>query len=603
MVVGGTKQATHVSHKGMARWARVLLPLAGMLALLLSACGQAAPGASLAKDQRFVWPFVSSDGTNTITGEVLDPSLISSATDFTSASLIYSGLVTLNSSLHVVNDLARSIDVDPTGKKYTFHLLPNLAFSDGKPIHAQDFAYAMDRSLDPSNTAGLGITYLGHILGAGDRSAGKVPTIIAQGDNPNAGISVVDDQTLVIRLDAPIGFFLEALTYPTSYPVEKSLVDKYPGGAWVNHLDQGGCSGPFMVKSYGGGKELSYIPNPNWSKATHHNLILTEIDRPFVTSVDAEYTNYRAGQYDYTDVPDNQSSYARGQDDYREVGELAIDYFGLNFTKPPFDNLQIRQAFDLALQRQVIVDRNTQGGATPTYHIVPQGMPGYDVNLTNPAPDGTQAVTGNQDAAQKLMKQVRANCQGLTNSQGVSTDPDYCPYIMGNNPQQITFSANGSNQTRVDITRAAAAQWSFILGLNVVEQTVTFKQILNIYTMTPQADPFQAWAVGWLADYPDPQDWLTLQFASTAPYNASGVSDPALDAEMAKADVEQDPVTRAQDYNQIEQQIVAQVPWIPFMQEKAKWRLRSWVHGFTLNSLAVMPDISWPSVYVTTPTQ
>jgi ABC-type oligopeptide transport system substrate-binding subunit len=62
-------------------------------------------------------------------------------------------------------------------------------------------------------------------------------------------------------------------------------------------------------------------------------------------------------------------------------------------------------------------------------------------------------------------------------------------------------------------------------------------------------------------------------------------------------------VTRAQDYNQIEQQIVAQVPWIPFMQEKAKWRLRSWVHGFTLNSLAVMPDISWPSVYVTTPTQ
>lgn len=590
----------------VGRGVRSVLPLLGLLALLLAACGQQGGAAALAKNQTFTWPFVSSNGKADISGEVLDPAQISSATDFTSASLIYSGLVTIDSNLRVANDLAKSIDVSADGKTYTFHIQPNLEFSDGTPIKAQDFAYSIDRSLSPAlinASGGLGTTYLGHIVGAGNRAAGTIPTIFTTGNDPNHqyGIDIIDDQTLAINLDEPVGFFLEALTYPTAYVLEKSLVNKYPDGSWVNHLDTAGCSGPFKVKSYNGGKMISYEPNKAWETATHRSLTLTEIDRPFVDSVDTEYKNYRAGQYDYSDVPNNQYIYARGQDDYHEVGELAIDYIAFNFTKPPFDSLEVRQAFDLSLNKQLLVDRITGGGAIPTNHIVPQGMPGYYPKLTTPPADGTQSLTGNQAAALQLLGKAQASCKGDT-----FTDPDYCPYIKsapGTALQPITLVTNGSNETRVEIVKAAADAWNSVLGLNVQEQTITFQGILKIFTNAPADNPYQGWSLGWLADYPDPQDWLTLQFDSAAispaGYNASALSDSNLDALLAKADVEQNPTQRMALYNQAEQIIVDDVGWLPYMQEKAKWRQRSWVHGFGLNAQASIPDISWPNVYIT----
>ena len=584
---------TRDRRSGLMWWGRVVLPLVGVLSLLLTACGQQSGAPPLAKDQKFVWPFVTSNGSLDLSGEEFDPSQISSATDFTTASLIYSGLVTIDANLRVAKDLAKSIDIDATGKTYTFHLLSNMTFSDGKPIKAQDFAYSIDRALDPSRN-GVGLTYLGHILGASDRYAGKIPTIIANGNNANAGLNVVDDQTLVIHLDQPVGFFLEALTYPTAYVVEKSLIDQYPGGKWVQHLDQGGCSGPFKVKSYGGGKQLSFVPNPGWGAATHRTITLAQIDRPYVDSVDNEYKNYRTGQYDYTDVPDRDYAYARGQDDYREVGELAINYFAFNFTKAPFDSLEVRQEFDLALNKQLLVDRIVNGGGIPTNHIVPQGMPGYNPKLTTPPADGTQSLTGNQDAALQLLAKAKGNCKGDT-----FTDPDYCPFISGSSLQPIVIVANSSNATRVDLTKAAADAWSSVLGLNVQEQTVTFKDIITAILGPATDNPYQGWALGWLADYPDPQDWLTLQFASTAPYDSSGVNDANLDSLLAKADVEQDPNKRMQLYNQAEQQVVNLVGWLPYMQAKAKWRQRSWVHGFGLNPQGSIPDIAWPNVYIT----
>lgn len=602
--VTGEARVTRGRHAGPLGWARVALPLLGLFALLLGACGQQGGASPLAKNQTFTWPFVSSNGKDDISGEVLDPAQISSATDFTSASLIYSGLVTIDSNLRVANDLAKTIDVSSDGLTYTFHILPNLQFSDGTPITAQDFAYSIDRSLSPNIIAasgGLGSTYLGHIKGAGDRANGTISTIIANGDNPNVGINIKDTQTLVIHLDEAVGFFLEALTYPTAYVLEKSLVNKYPDGSWVNHLDTAGCSGPFKVKSYNGGKMVSYVPNTAWETATHRTLTLTEIDRPFVDSVDTEYKNYRAGQYDYSDVPNNQYVYARGQDDYHEVGELAIDYIAFNFTKPPFDSLEVRQAFDLALNKQLLVDRITGGGAIPTNHIVPQGMPGYNPKLTTPPADGTQSLTGNEAAALQLLAKAQGNCKGNS-----FTDPDYCPYIKSSNGaalQQITLVTNSSNATRVEIVKAAADAWNSVLGLNVQEQTVTFKDILHIYTDSPSDNPYQGWSLGWLADYPDPQDWLTLQFYSAAispaGYNGEALSDSNVDALLSKADVEQNPTQRMTLYNQAEQMIVDEVGWLPYMQEKAKWRQRSWVRGFGLNAQASIPDISWPNVYIT----
>ena len=357
---------------------------------------------------------------------------------------------------------------------------------------------------------------------------------------------------------------------------------------------QGGCSGPFTVKSYGNGKQLTLVPNPYWATAWGKKLTLTEVDRPLVNSIETEYTNYRAGQYDYSDVPGNDATSAQSQPGFNEVPVLQINYFGLNFDLPPFDNIQVRQAFDLALNKQLLVDSILHGTAIPTNHIVPRGMPGFYADLRIPdgdtPTDGSQAVTGDQTKALALMGQVIDGC---------GTDPtkDWCAYVASkgqSSPIEVWYPAGST--TRQQTTQTAVTDWAQIFGLNIQAKE---ESDANTYfgNLSPHG-PYQAWNVGWLADYPDPQDWLSLQFHSGQIDNAADVRIPSLDALMAQADTEQDATKRIADYNNIEQQVIWQSAWIPYDQPEAIWLQRSWVHGFGLSSLEIMPDINWPSVYI-----
>src|SRR5579859_556741 len=603
---------------------RLAMGLMGLLALLLAACGpDGGSGPTYAKSQTFTWPYNGAAIMSACTqpcnptdahGEIFDPAQITGAEDMGSINMLYSGLVTLKSSNLQVEPDAATWDVDATGTIYTFHLKRNLHFSDGTPLTASDYAYSIDRALDPtlcgvldaksygpqgaascSTSAGsnVGYTYLLMILGATDRMNGTISTTIGQGSDQTHGLVVVDPYTLQIRLQRPIPYFLEALTYPTSYPVERSLVQKYPGGLWVDHLDEGGCSGPFKVASYGGGKELKVVPNPYW-EASWQKLTITEVDRPAFAHIEDEYAAYnKGGQFDFTDVPANVYSLARSQDDFNEVPTLLTRYFGLNFDLPPFDNLLVRRAFDLALNKQILVDRILNGGASPTNHIIPRGMPGFNANLVNPPPDSTESLTGNSTVATNLIQQAAQQCNG-----SVTPVPDFCPYIAhGADSQEIDITFNSNSGPDHDITSAAASSWAQVLKLNV--KAIPSNVPTNTYYNNIFGRIYRAWSLGWVADYPDPQDWTSLQFSHTAPYNASDVNDSNLDKLMATADQDMNASDRMSKYNQIEQDVVNLVPWIPYAQGKAIWRARSWVHGFGLNSLLSMTDVNWPDVYIT----
>lgn len=609
---------TNGSRRGTWAWGvRAVVPLLMAIPILIAACGPTTGAAPLANDQTFWWPVQQRAN---VQDEAFDPSQIQYSYDTGSAQMLYAGLVTLASDLTVQPDAAKRWDVSSDGKTYTFHLIANMHFSDGQPLRAQDFAYAMDRVLNPCTASPVAYylyeladsitfnneTCTNGALGLGQGQTGALVKSLI-GDS----IVTPDDQTLVLKLSAPVAYFLEALTYPTAYPVEKSLVDKYPNGKWQFHLDEGGASGPFKVASYGDGTVVTYVPNPYWEQV-HQKLTIQKVIRPFVNSPDTMYTLYRGGKYDYTDVPAHDYPYARGQDDFHEVAGLVIQYFGLNFLTPPFDNQLVRQAFDLALNKQLLADRICQGGCIPTNHIVPQGMPGYNSGLVNPSPDGTQSLTGNQQAAVSLLNQARAQCHGVaptetpTAGTGIGTpsgpvDPPYCPYIDTNpkhysSTKEIDIYTSASNTTRVEITQAAADQWSAALGLNVQEKSVSSS---NTFLTGIETNQYGAFAIGWLADYPDPQDFLSLQFMSNQSGNFAHVNSHDLDLLMTKADTDQNPTTRMQEYHQAEQEVVNLVPWIPYEQEKITWRQRTWVHGFGLNASGSFPDVAWPQVYIT----
>jgi peptide/nickel transport system substrate-binding protein/oligopeptide transport system substrate-binding protein len=552
---------------------------------------------------------------------MLDPASTSQYDDTATVQMLFTGLVKLDKDLKVAPDAAASWDVDQSGTAYTFHLRPNLKFSDGQPITAKDFAYSIDRALDPrlcnkfdAETYGpnatdtcdstLAFNYIGNIVGASAKQSAtgaNVPSLISDGADQRKGLNVIDPLTLTIRLESPFSVFLSALTYPTALVVEQSFVEnpQWAGGKWVDHLDQGGCSGPFKVQSYGNGTQMTMIPNPSWEDTWGKHIQLQQVVRPVVADAGDAYNNYRAGQYDYVVVPGSAYSTASGQGDFHELPTLITRFFGMNLNKAPFNNLEVRQAFALSLNKQILVDRIESGAAVPTNHFVPRGMPGYNSTLKNPPPDGTQSLTGNQAAATSLLKKTQDSCP----ASGVFTDKkyDYCRYIVGvggKTPLEIDFYARVDQPASADLTKTATDQWSAALGLNV--KSVLVDRTTLFANLRAKPNPLQAWSFGWIADYPDPQDFMSFFFHTGAAYNYTGISDSALDKLLDDADKELNFDKRMGMYNQAEQIVIDNVGILPLQQEKFTWRQRPWVSGFGLTSLGTMVDTNWPNVVILT---
>jgi oligopeptide transport system substrate-binding protein len=616
-----------------ATLARDLLLLVGLIPLLLASCSTDTVSAtSPAKDQTFTWPYVGAKQIGY--GQILDPASIYRLDDTPTVQMLFAGLVTLDRDLKVAPDAATRWEIDQTGTRYTFHLRPNMHFSDGQPLTAKDFAYSIDRALDPrlctvfdAQTYGpdgpqgagqrgtcrpIATGYLQHVLGATEKIAASsdatgdaVPSLISAGADPTKGLTVLDPLTLLIRLDAPVSYFLEALTYPTALALEQSFVEKpeWAGGKWVDHLDQGGCSGPFQVSSYGDGTQMTLVPNTAWASAWGQRLQLQRVVRPLVYSGDDAYTNYRAGKYDYVVVPSTSYNTASGQGDFHEIPTLRTRFITLNWAKPPFDNLQVRQAFALALNKQILVDRIEQGAGVPTNHFVPRGMPGYDGALANAAPDSTQSLTGNQTAATTLLKQAQDACP----SSGIFTEKRfaYCRYLVrvgGKAPLPITVAYRQVSPADQALTVGAVAQWSNALGLTITAVPLDDTPFFDAFNSPAAQNPLQAWFLGWSADYPDPQDWLSLFFRTPTALNGlnnwSGVSDPKVDQLLDNADKELNFDKRMGMYYQVEQWVISQVGVIPLTQEKFSWRQRPWVSGFALSPIQTMIDTNWPNVVI-----
>lgn len=575
---------------------QLLLGALAVLAMLLAGCStDGNTGSQLDPNQTFTWPDIGVTSVNDIE---LDPANVQDYYSSTFTNAIYGGLVTTDHNLNVTPDLASGWDVSPDGRQYTFHLRPNLHFSDGTAITAQDFAYSIDRALDPTVCEGyaggacagqqVAGTYLINIVDADKRAAGEVSTIIG------TGIQVPDAQTLVIKLSSPVAYFLEALTYPTSFPVEKTLVDKYPltvdnhknQADWTYHLNEGGCSGPFMIKSYAqDGKTITLVPNPYWWGP---KPVLKEIVRPFIQdNVDA-YQNYKQGKYDYTDVPSQEYQAARDQADFHEVGLLQTNYVGFNQNVAPFNDITVRQAFALALNKQLIADRVLNGAVLPTNHIVPQGMPGFNAELTAPSIDA-RSVTGDLTQAQQLIKNYFSNCG--------CKELDVTLYYPFTTDRQNTAAAMANMWNTV-----LSGDWGTV---NVTTQNAGTVHSLIVdhlnHNITNTNGQIQAWMLGWIADYPDPQDWLSLQFAQGSTNNWENYHDTANSQAwslMSQADIEQNPTKRMDLYNRAEQQLVDDVAWLPYMQPKGIWRVKTYVQGYNPSAENLLSDQDWANVSI-----
>lgn len=567
---------------------RLLPTLLAVVAMLLAACGGSGtvPGASPttaakapASQQVYHWAVANPDIAT------FDPAQASDVLSSDAINMVFTGMVEINDKLAVTPELASSYDVSSDGLTYTFHLRSGLKFSDGTSLTSADVAYSIDRALSPtiSNLSGISLTYLGLIKDAAGRTTGKVASLI------NDSVLTPDANTVVIKVVRPTAYFLQALTYPTAYVVEKKLIDKY-GLKFTDHLDEGGGDGPFKVKSYNHSTGIVFVRNDNyWGPKAQ----LAEVDQVFYKTSDASYQAYLANQVDVTAVPSAEYPTAKTRADFSQTPNLAIYYFSMNYLAKPFDNIHIRQAFELALNKDAITTAIYKGRYTPTCHIIPEGMYGYNPNLQCP---GGAPTAGDATKAKALLQ------QGMQ-EEGYSSIAQMPP---------IKFTLESGSPDLANEVTTAIGMWQRNLGVTVGTSIVDFNTLLtataNSTGKSPAQGGLQMWALGWIADYPDPQDWITLQFGLGQASNnwnygnnncTCAADQKANQTAMTAADANSDPTARAAAYNKIEQELVNEVAWLSMFQSPTARLRKSYVVGFTPNAQGSTPPQDWGNIYIT----
>jgi peptide/nickel transport system substrate-binding protein/oligopeptide transport system substrate-binding protein len=326
---------------------------------------------------------------------------------------------------------------------------------------------------------------------------------------------------------------------------------------------------------------------------------LQEVDFDFYKTAETAYAAYQANQVDITStIPPEDLAVARNRTkEYSQNSELTIDYIAMNYLVKPFDNINIREAIALAINKDVLSTALYHGIRPPTCHIVPQGQPGYNASLT--CPQGAP-TSGNASRAKQLL-QLGMQQEGWTSVSQI-------PAI------KLTYQSNAP--TLANEITSIRQQIQTTLGINVQTQLLDFVPLLTAESNTLCTNPnykacvgkgLQMWWAAWGADYPDPQDWTTLQFDKNAPnnewnYGQNGSTDATqqqlVQQKLEQADVTTDQATRLQMYNQAEQQLVNDVAWLPMDQRFGARLLKSYVVGRVFNAQSLVPPNDWGSAYI-----
>lgn len=308
--------------------------------------------------------------------ESLDPHLIRGAVEWTLVGSLFEGLVVPDqSTLEPRPGVAERWTVSPDGLEYTFFLRRAARWSDGTPVTAQDFHYSARRMLAPKLGSAHPENNLFFVRNARAFQAGRV------GDFAAVGIRVVDAHTIVFTLERPAPFFLSALYL--FLPVPQGVLEKHaPMDERRNHWIQAGNlvgNGPFRLKAWRPNQGVVLEKNPHyWDAAA---VRLREAHFLPIESPTVEENAFRTGRLHMTSfVPLNKIDvYTREQPEViHNVDDRGVYFYTVNLARPPFDDVRVRQALSLAIDREALVRSVIKGGKRAAAHFTPSGIGGYE---------------------------------------------------------------------------------------------------------------------------------------------------------------------------------------------------------------------------------
>jgi oligopeptide transport system substrate-binding protein len=458
---------------------------------------------------------------------------------------IYEGLVNEAPNGDLVPGVASSWTVSDDGKTYVFNLRPEARWSNGDPVTAEDFVFALRRGADPK-TVSVYSYILTPILHADDVTAGKRAP-------EELGVRAIDEHTLEITLANPTPYFLGLLTHSMTYPVHRGSLEAH-GEAFTRPGNLVG-NGAFMLDEWVVQSHLKVVRNPYyWDNA---NNKLDEVWFYPTEDQTAELQRFRALELDMTEIiPAAQIGFIRENlaDKLVVAPYLGSYYYGFNVTRPPFkDNPKLRRALSLAVNRDVITKQILNVGQISSYGFVPP-ITGYTQQ---------QMVE-----ASWTQEQREAEAKRLYAEAGYGPD----------NPLRTQIMYNTQEDHR-RIAVAVASMWKQVLGVEAEILNQEWKVFID--TRNRKVDT-QVYRQGWIGDYNDPFTFLEL-LRSTAGQNDTGYDNPEYDRLVAASQSALEPHARMELLQEAERVLLADMPIMPLYIYVRPRLVQPWVGGYESN--------------------
>ncbi len=496
--------------------------------------------------------------------DIIDPQKSSFVNEIAHLRMMYEGLTQLDKDLNTVPGAAKEWKYNADATELTFTLQPDLKYSDGSVLNAARYAYSIKRNINPA-TAGEYAQITDEIKGApewrgcGDDAAAceaaaaaldaSIQPLHADG-TACAAENVYEDaacDTLKLSFSKPAPYFHTVMSLWVTYPAKEENISE-GGDIWWTSSKYHVGNGPFILKSLESYVKAVYVPNPNyWGDKAQIN-----IEYSYIADSAVSFEAYKNNEFDIIgaaaediDVIKTDPVLSKELMQYPGSCTYAVMFHQL---KEPFTDQKVREAFAMGFDREAWVRDVLAGLGMPTLTWIPPGFPGYDAN---------EKRWGYDPEAAKAA--LAASSYGSV---------DKLPAIT------LTFSDTPRNRKR---NEWLAQMWKTSLGvdlkLNPVEPT-TYTSLTKDIKTAPQT-----FILGWCADYPDPQNWLSVYWKTGAFGERIGYSNKDFDALCDLADVELDPAKRAELYAQAQTLLTDGAPVAFAWNNQNNYLVKPWVKG------------------------
>ena len=451
----------------------------------------------------------------------LDPAIVTGQLEGRICLALFEGLTTLKPNGEIIPGMAQSWTISPDHRTYTFTIRPEAKWSNGEPLTARDFLQSWQRVLEPA-TASEYAYQLYYLENAEAYGTGKLT------DFSKVGVKAPDDHTLVVTLVHPTAYFLELVSLQTMCPVHLATIQKY-GDDWIKP-GKIVSNGPYVMKAWRLNDYILLEANPYYWRPVPIRRIRVLPTRDANTCFNLFYSGKTDLILDQGSIPSTLLPDIRNKPYYHSNPFGATTFFRFNIKRKPFDDVRVRKALALALDKRDIVEKITRAGEPVANTLVPPGDPDYHP---------PQGLSYNLAEARRLLAEA-----GYPNGRGF--------------PEVNFLYANKS--TGPQIATEMQALWTRDLGITSIHLR---GQEWKVYLNSQAAVDFDLCLSRWVGDYADPQTFIDM-FVTGGGNNDTNWGNPQYDRMLQDSEATPDPARRMQILHDMEKMLVeGEVPIVP----------------------------------------